>query len=147
MLSCKLFKVSIWCWLRNNMTWPCSVMLWKLSCVTGKPNQASPTTQRSSLLSPVESYRRVHRGTTPSFLLLLAFAFVQAQMIVQHRRQDDEEGVMNIKNPHRPLSLNQSWASSSSWTESYEEPLGCVYLVTYPITVTFEARWKFLSLP
>lgn len=90
------------------------------------------------------SHLFVHRGTAPSFLQVLAFAFVQAQMTIQYKRQDDEECVMNIKNPHRPLGWSQNWASNSSWTESYEEPLVCIYLV---ILSNYSYIWSKVKIP
>lgn len=75
--------------------------------------------------------------------LVLTSAFVQAQMTIQ-RGQDDEEGIMNIKTPHWPLGWSQNWASSSSWAESYEEPLVCVYLV---ILSNYSYIWSKVKIP
>lgn len=100
--------------------------------------------QKSPLPSPMESFTFVHRGATPSSSLVLTFAFAQPQMTIQHESQDDEEGVMNINNPHRHLSWRQNWASSSNRTERYKEPLVSIY----PVTLSnYSYIWSKVKIP
>lgn len=51
---------------------------------------------------------------------------------------------MNIKSPHWLLGRSQNWASSSSWAESYEEPVVCVYLV---ILSNYSYIWSKVKIP
>lgn len=63
---------------------------------------------------------------------------------LQYESRVDEEGVTNIKNPHWCLSWRQNWASSSSRTERYEEPLVSIYLVTLS---NYSYIWSKVKIP